>query len=134
MDSDFAPFVQHAGVPSIDIYYGRGKSLICVHNKFYVKKLKVLQIMHITSSCRGRQVHSCVCLCNTMSSIFLFFFPSLTLALFLGVFKKNECLRVYEMSNQILAPIYTEAITEFVSVFSVGIRIAFINFCRLFKQ
>lgn len=24
VDSDFAPFVQHAGVPSIDIYYGRG--------------------------------------------------------------------------------------------------------------
>lgn len=28
MDSDFAPFVQHAGVPSVDIYYGRGKSLL----------------------------------------------------------------------------------------------------------
>lgn len=24
VDSDFAPFVQHAGIPSIDIYYGRG--------------------------------------------------------------------------------------------------------------
>ena len=24
VDSDFAPFVQHAGVPSIDVYYGRG--------------------------------------------------------------------------------------------------------------
>ena len=28
VDSDFAPFVQHAGVPSIDMYYGRGKSLV----------------------------------------------------------------------------------------------------------
>lgn len=28
VDSDFAPFVQHAGVPSVDIYYGRGKSLL----------------------------------------------------------------------------------------------------------
>lgn len=24
VDSDFAPFLQHAGVPSIDVYYGRG--------------------------------------------------------------------------------------------------------------
>lgn len=24
VDSDFASFVQHAGIPSIDIYYGRG--------------------------------------------------------------------------------------------------------------
>lgn len=28
VDSDFAPFVQHAGVPSIDMYYGRGMYLI----------------------------------------------------------------------------------------------------------
>jgi len=28
VDSDFAPFVQHAGVPSIDMYYGRGTYLI----------------------------------------------------------------------------------------------------------
>lgn len=28
VDSDFAPFVQHAGVPSIDVYYGRGTYLI----------------------------------------------------------------------------------------------------------
>lgn len=24
MDSDFAPFVQHAGVASVDMYYGKG--------------------------------------------------------------------------------------------------------------
>ena len=24
VDSDFAPFLQHAGIASIDIYYGRG--------------------------------------------------------------------------------------------------------------
>ena len=29
MDSDFAPFLQHAGVPSVDLYYGIGISLIC---------------------------------------------------------------------------------------------------------
>jgi len=28
VDSDFAPFVQHAGVPSIDMYYGRGTYLV----------------------------------------------------------------------------------------------------------
>lgn len=28
VDSDFAPFVQHAGVPSIDIYYGKGTYFI----------------------------------------------------------------------------------------------------------
>lgn len=27
VDSDFAPFVQHAGVPSVDVYYGRGMPL-----------------------------------------------------------------------------------------------------------
>jgi len=28
VDSDFAPFVLHAGVPSIDMYYGRGMYLM----------------------------------------------------------------------------------------------------------
>ena len=28
MDSDFATFLQHAGVPFVDLYYGRGISLI----------------------------------------------------------------------------------------------------------
>jgi hypothetical protein len=28
VDSDFAPFLQHAGIPSIDIYYGRGMFLL----------------------------------------------------------------------------------------------------------
>lgn len=27
VDSDFAPFLQHAGVPSVDIYYGKGTTL-----------------------------------------------------------------------------------------------------------
>ena len=27
VDSDFAPFVQHAGVPSVDVYYGKGTHL-----------------------------------------------------------------------------------------------------------
>lgn len=27
VDSDFAPFVQHAGVPSVDVYYGKGTYL-----------------------------------------------------------------------------------------------------------
>ncbi|KAG6743930.1 hypothetical protein POTOM_052634 [Populus tomentosa] len=27
VDSDFAPFLQHAGIPSIDIYYGRGAQM-----------------------------------------------------------------------------------------------------------
>jgi hypothetical protein len=28
VDSDFAPFVQYAGVPSVDIYYGKGTCLV----------------------------------------------------------------------------------------------------------
>lgn len=31
MDSDFVSFVQHAGVPSVDIYYGRGSVLNTLH-------------------------------------------------------------------------------------------------------
>ncbi|KAL2904909.1 putative glutamate carboxypeptidase AMP1, partial [Bienertia sinuspersici] len=27
VDSDFAPFLQHAGIPSVDIYFGKGNSL-----------------------------------------------------------------------------------------------------------
>lgn len=34
VDSDFAAFVQHAGVPSVDMYYGAGKLLIFGLTKF----------------------------------------------------------------------------------------------------
>lgn len=48
VDSDFAPFVQHAGVPSIDIYYGRGTPPLSAHfwmSKILVKLWKAYQIM-----------------------------------------------------------------------------------------
>lgn len=40
VDSDFAPFLHHAGVPSIDLYYGKGKhilsALYCMYpERFY---------------------------------------------------------------------------------------------------
>lgn len=41
MDSDFAAFVQHAGVPSIDLYYGKG-ILFCFGRKVtFIAKLGI---------------------------------------------------------------------------------------------
>lgn len=41
MDSDFAAFVQHAGVPSIDLYYGKG-ILFCFGRKVtFISKLGI---------------------------------------------------------------------------------------------
>lgn len=31
MDSDFAPFLHHAGIPSVDLHYGIGTSLILLY-------------------------------------------------------------------------------------------------------
>ena len=106
-----------------------------IHNKLFCLLFvysKTLFVKHYTSSCGCRYTLVYVCVQNYEFHIGKIF--PLWPLLCLGVFKKNEWLRAYEMLNKILAPIYTEAITEVVSMFFVGIRIAFINFCRLFKQ
>lgn len=48
LDSDFAPFVQHAGVPSIDMYYGRGTPSYFPYfwiDKFLGQNLRAYQIV-----------------------------------------------------------------------------------------
>jgi hypothetical protein len=40
VDSDFAPFVQHAGVPSVDIYYGKGTYLVNMNWRILFDSLK----------------------------------------------------------------------------------------------
>lgn len=55
VDSDFAPFVQHAGVPSIDIYYGRGKSKIPLKSVSLGQSLKSNKNVGPTIKCKNEE-------------------------------------------------------------------------------
>ncbi|GFZ09288.1 peptidase M28 family protein [Actinidia rufa] len=62
VDSDFAPFVQHAGVPSIDLYYGRGNGSGLLDQGFHA----MTNIKLRSTDAPSEATYLCRSLCRTL--------------------------------------------------------------------